>query len=257
MSELHKLCAGTDMAPLEALLRTGGVNLSSRDARGWTPLDCAAAWGRAAIVELLLELGADPHAPDLGGYTPLYRAVKAGHEEVALRLLELPRGEVRAPLNPLKAAVADLLPKDPAGLDSLLVLAAETGQIQLVQRLMEKGATSAGRRRALLGSAGKGSPCVPLLLDGQNQEVLKDALSNAILEERTEAVKILLLRGAQPSDYALRHALYHRAEFVDLLREHAGARMAALEEKMHCKHENIERHETFIACRFCDAWWPC
>ncbi len=52
-----------------------------------SPLSQAAGNGHAALVELLLEHGADPNAGDAGsGQTPLDRALASGHEGIAERL---------------------------------------------------------------------------------------------------------------------------------------------------------------------------
>jgi ankyrin repeat protein len=52
------------------------------------PLLAAAAHGAAQATEMLLSLGADPHALDHDGISPLHRAVQAGSWDVANLLLE-------------------------------------------------------------------------------------------------------------------------------------------------------------------------
>jgi ankyrin repeat protein len=52
-----------------------------------TPLSRAAEKGNEAVVQLLLEKGADPSKSDSGGRTPLSRAVEKGNEAV-VRLLK-------------------------------------------------------------------------------------------------------------------------------------------------------------------------
>lgn len=256
MSErLFRLCAKGDYQAVETLLQRG-ANLAARDARGWTLLDQAAAVGQMPMVELLLAYGADPQAPDLGGYTPLYRAIKAGNEEIALHLLELPARGTRPALNPLRASVNELLPKDPMGLDALLVLAAGQGLTRLAERLLEKGVSPQARERALMEAAWKGTDTVELLSRGCRQEQLDSALSNAIHANRAQAARVLLQRGARPNDRSLEHAVYHQLDFLDELREQHPAGVRAAEQRVHCKHEHIVSDEFCNSCSFCGAWWP-
>ncbi len=58
-----------------------------RDYRGWNALDRAAHGGDLEEIARLLKNGADPNQGDLGGYTPLYRALKGGQDQAALKLL--------------------------------------------------------------------------------------------------------------------------------------------------------------------------
>jgi hypothetical protein len=54
---------------------------------GATPLHCAVAGGSLAVVDALLEAGADPAARDEAGYTPLLLAAERGDLDVVKRLL--------------------------------------------------------------------------------------------------------------------------------------------------------------------------
>ncbi|KAB7507404.1 Tankyrase-1 [Armadillidium nasatum] len=58
------------------------VNLRDLDGRHSTPLHFAAGYNRVAIVEFLLQHGADVHAKDKGGLVPLHNACSYGHYEV-------------------------------------------------------------------------------------------------------------------------------------------------------------------------------
>ena len=58
-----------------------------------TPLGCAARWGQFALVELLLERGADPNAGGAAWSKPLGWAVRKGHAEIARLLRKAGAGE--------------------------------------------------------------------------------------------------------------------------------------------------------------------
>ncbi|XP_049516904.1 poly [ADP-ribose] polymerase tankyrase-1 [Dermacentor silvarum] len=59
------------------------VNCRDVDGRQSTPLHFAAGYNRVAVVEFLLQHGADVHAKDKGGLVPLHNACSYGHYEVA------------------------------------------------------------------------------------------------------------------------------------------------------------------------------
>jgi hypothetical protein len=63
-----------------------GAELGRQDKQGWTALNWAAGKGDLEMVELLLELGADPHATGRDLRTPAMIALAAGHAEVVKRL---------------------------------------------------------------------------------------------------------------------------------------------------------------------------
>lgn len=48
----------------------------------------AAAWGETAMLQLLLDGGADLGVRDIAGYTALHYACSGGHAEAARTLLE-------------------------------------------------------------------------------------------------------------------------------------------------------------------------
>jgi cytohesin len=72
------------------LLIANGAKLSHRGARGMMPLHAAGsgASGQLELVDLLLEAGADPHARDDGGLTPIHSAALVGNVEVVAGLLD-------------------------------------------------------------------------------------------------------------------------------------------------------------------------
>lgn len=141
----------------EALIRWlvgRGADVEARDAYQRTPLHAhAGSWnGKVAV---LLELGADPHAVDYQGDTPLHVAAKTGRDEAVRALLAAgarPEALNKAQMTPLAAGlqqcsniqieamadIAELLlaanPPKPAGLGGLLKRAFSGG-----------GTASAGR----------------------------------------------------------------------------------------------------------------
>lgn len=64
------------------------VNCRDLDGRHSTPLHFAAGYNRVAVVEYLLEHGADVHAKDKGGLVPLHNACSYGHYEVTELLVK-------------------------------------------------------------------------------------------------------------------------------------------------------------------------
>lgn len=69
------------------LLVAAGADVNVRGDMGYTPLRCAATWGRPQVAERLLTLGADQSLRNEFGLTALEAAQQGGREEVA-RLLQ-------------------------------------------------------------------------------------------------------------------------------------------------------------------------
>eukprot|EP01032_Pedospumella_encystans_P014073 gene14073-16182_t len=74
------------------LLEGGRVNLHYKDWDGDTALHWASIGGHLESVNVLLQYGADIHAVDSGGMTPLQGAANFGHINVVQRLLEAVNG---------------------------------------------------------------------------------------------------------------------------------------------------------------------
>ena len=139
------------------LLLERGADLESKDAEyGQTPLSWAAENGHEAVVKLLLERGADVDSKNEWGRTPLSWAAENGHEAVVELLLE--RG-------------ADLESKDQSFGQTPLSWAAENGHEGVVELLLERGAEleskSHSGRTPLSWAADNGREAVVKLLQSQ------------------------------------------------------------------------------------------
>ncbi|KAL8592133.1 Poly [ADP-ribose] polymerase tankyrase-2 [Nucella lapillus] len=88
--QLLEAAKAGDMELVKKLVTTNvhAVNCRDVDGRHSTPLHFAAGYNRVAVVEYLLEHGADVHAKDKGGLVPLHNACSYGHYEVTELLIK-------------------------------------------------------------------------------------------------------------------------------------------------------------------------
>ncbi|KAJ0405161.1 hypothetical protein P43SY_001366 [Pythium insidiosum] len=136
---LHRAAASADAAIVRVLLELG-ANAHATDLRGRTPLHWAAREGNAGVVRLLVERGLAVDARDGGRQTPLYAAAEAGHVEVMRELVDL-GADVDA------RALNDSAP---------LHAAAICGRLNAVTFLLSAGATLLARTAATLHRAAFG-----------------------------------------------------------------------------------------------------
>lgn len=70
------------------LLVEQGADVHARDNHGWSPLHRAVLWDHIQVVQFLINKGADVNAADLDGFTPLHLAAKWDHFESAEYLIK-------------------------------------------------------------------------------------------------------------------------------------------------------------------------
>ncbi len=80
---LHVCAEGNYVEVAETLLKAG-ADLHAKDRSGRTPLHTAAYWGAAEVVRLLVAHGADVHARDEDRQTPLHAATAGNSGAVAV-----------------------------------------------------------------------------------------------------------------------------------------------------------------------------
>lgn len=87
---LLEAAKGGDMEEVKKLIAAHPHAVFCRDVDGRhsTPLHFAAGYNRVAVVEYLLQHGADVHAKDKGGLVPLHNACSYGHYEVTELLIK-------------------------------------------------------------------------------------------------------------------------------------------------------------------------
>ncbi|KAK2876855.1 hypothetical protein Q8A67_020951 [Cirrhinus molitorella] len=120
-----------DLEVVKKLCTLQNVNCRDVEGRQSTPLHFAAGYNRVAVVEYLLQHGADVHAKDRGGLVPLHNACSYGHYEVAELLI----------LHGAVVNVADLWKFTP------LHEAAAKGKYEICKLLLQHGADPTKKNR--------------------------------------------------------------------------------------------------------------
>ena len=197
--------------------------VNSRNARGWTPLTCAAYWGRVLAIHELVAWGAELDAGDEFLRTPLFWAVAGGSVEAIKWLLA--RGAAVDFRNdshetPLFDAAANghveqakVLLDYGAAVDAgkidggtPLMAAAWNGQYDMAVLLLESGAYVNAReklgRSVLYSAVSRGhSRVVSLLIEHGADVDTSDSygrsmLIEAVVRRHTDVVRVLLRAGA-------------------------------------------------------------
>ncbi len=221
---LFTIIRNDDFNTVREMLRDKTL-IASKNQHGSTPLMHAALYAKADCVELLLNLGADVNATDDSGMTALMFAVSDVSKVQLLinkgadvaKLSKLGRNALllasayagnASVIEALLNAGGDIRYSDKRGWTAV-VLAARTGDSELVRRLLDAGGEVNG------GNAEQLSPGTPLMqaawaLDvetaklllergaASNQRSLDTALIFAVTHGSAQLTKLLLLAGADP-----------------------------------------------------------
>ncbi|XP_064175642.1 poly [ADP-ribose] polymerase tankyrase-2 isoform X2 [Anguilla rostrata] len=141
-----------DLDIVKRLCTLQNVNCRDVEGRQSTPLHFAAGYNRVAVVEFLLQHGADVHAKDKGGLVPLHNACSYGHYEVAELLV----------IHGAVVNVADLWKFTP------LHEAAAKGKYEICKLLLQHGADPTKKNR-------DGNTALDLVKDGDTdiQDLLR------------------------------------------------------------------------------------
>ena len=107
------------------MLIEAGAEVSAANNSGYTPLHSAAAGGSVETVKLLVDQGVDINSQKHGGATALIHAALGNHHDLARWLIE--QG-------------ADMEIKDGWGRTALLLVARETGDVEMARLLLDRGA---------------------------------------------------------------------------------------------------------------------
>ncbi|XP_031416703.1 poly [ADP-ribose] polymerase tankyrase-2 isoform X2 [Clupea harengus] len=132
-----------DLEVVKKLCTLQNVNCRDVEGRQSTPLHFAAGYNRVAVVEYLLQHGADVHAKDKGGLVPLHNACSYGHYQVAELLV----------IHGAVVNVADLWKFTP------LHEAAAKGKYEICKLLLQHGADPTKKNR-------DGNAALDLVKDG-------------------------------------------------------------------------------------------
>lgn len=119
-------CRTGDLAAIEEICRENNTAVNTTDAKGFTPLILAAYNNQPAVVDLLLQYGADSNTQDVAGNTALMGVCFKGYKNIAKKLIE---------------AGADLNVRNANG-TTALAFAATFGQLQIAEWLLQNGAKS-------------------------------------------------------------------------------------------------------------------
>ncbi|XP_045483729.1 poly [ADP-ribose] polymerase tankyrase [Harmonia axyridis] len=185
------------------------VNCRDLDGRHSTPLHFASGYNRVAVVEYLLEQGADVHAKDKGGLVPLHNACSYGHYEVTELLVK----------HGASVNVADLWKFTP------LHEAAAKGKYEIVKLLLKHGADPNKKNRdnaTPLDLVKEGDQDVADLLKGNAALLDAAKRGNLARVQRLVSPENINCRDAQGRNSTPLHlaAGYNNVEVAEYLLEH-------------------------------------
>lgn len=142
------------------LLLENGADIKAKNSKGWTPLHSAADRGNEAVVCLLLKKGADVKAKDESEWMALHSAARGGYKAIVWLLLSTNESDINA--------------KDKEG-NTALHVAAGNGHNAVVQLLLENGANIGAKSHTkwtpLHSAAERGSEASVRLLLGNGADI--------------------------------------------------------------------------------------
>lgn len=184
-----------DRKAVMALLAKRPADAAKPGPDGTTPLHWAVRADDVAMVDALIKAGADAKAANRYGATPLFVACQNGNAAIIERLLK---------------AGADANSTNADG-ETALMTAARTGKVDAVKVLLANGAdpkAAEGWRgqNALMWAAAENHPAVAQTLIEAGVDVMSRSnggftpLLFAVRAGRTDTVRLLLAKGADPND---------------------------------------------------------
>jgi ankyrin repeat protein len=225
-TQLHEACSKNDLTAVKDLIENG-ADVNARDKRGTRPLHKACASASLELIEYLIEKGAEINCVDINGKSPIYEACISSNENINVvkKLLELDAnlGYLDQDKNTLlhtalisrKFNIASVLvdsyetvtTANCFGETPLHLAASDYGSLELIQKLVEKGAEinsidSNGRtplHRATIFNEDRIVKC--LLKKGANVNKLDNNGESAVLLALKRVpslpfVKVLIQHGA-------------------------------------------------------------
>jgi ankyrin repeat protein len=223
--DIHRAASQGDLKTVKILIRSNPELLNKKDeGRGWTPIGLAAFSKHKAIVEYLIDQGADVNVKDKTLWTPLHAAVRGGDTEV-IELLIKSGADVNARTfrdeSPLSFAagiqnneVVSLLIQHEADVfhtmtdgETYLHFVSELGFEDITATLIKAGCNVNSRKRYgltplhMAAAYGHSEIAKTLLKNGANPNVKSDEhgtpLDLANAGSHSEVEKILLKAGAK------------------------------------------------------------
>jgi ankyrin repeat protein len=214
-------------------LVASGVDINTPGRGAWTPLHEAASQGYSAVVQWLLENGADVNCKTVvvrgedAGKSPLHVAVEGGHSDV-VKLLVKRGAKIDAKKSNGYTALMTAVSKGRIDIVTMLIEAGAkvrvlgqigttalseavaTNRVAISKLLVEKGADvnqvlPAFKSTLLMEAAQESFPEILALLTSAGGDIhAKDkdgmtALHYAAMKEAVDATKLLLAHGADPS----------------------------------------------------------
>lgn len=133
----------------EAILNKPGINIEIKDNGGNTPLHQAAYNGKAEMVQLLIEKGANKESVDKDGNTPLMDAISQNQVATTQKLVDL-KANVNAKNTQIGLTAFEMAKTDE--IKNILINAGVSQEIEVVRRVYEIGKEDYEKMQKKLGN---------------------------------------------------------------------------------------------------------